>query len=140
MTDAQSYWLITLPTTPHLLPSGPLCTSLCSHPALAGSQWIQPSHTRPLDCPLFHHPLPLLMGLPICSLSPIPVMNVMVHLSVDPACYHPSLHIPFVLHSRLSLLTYTFLPALFRFLQWPVSMGAYVLVQAETQEGDLKTL
>lgn len=80
------------------------------------------------------------MGLPICSLSPIPVMNVMVHLSVDPACYYPSLHIPFVLHYRLILLTYTFLPALFRFLQWPVSMRAYVLVQAETQEGDLKTL
>ena len=66
--------------------------------------------------------------------------NVMVHFSMDPAYYHPSLNTPFVLHSRLSLLIYMFLPAFPRFLQWPVSMGARVLMQAETQVGDLKTL
>lgn len=87
----------------------------------------------------FHHPLPLPMGA-THLLSQPQFCNVMVHFSMDPACYHPSLHIPFVLHSRLSLLIYTFLPAFSRFLQWPVSMGAHVLVQAETQVGDLKTL
>lgn len=86
-----------------------------------------------------HHPLPLPTGA-THLLSQPQRCNVMVHFSVDPACYHTSLHIPSVLHSRQSLLIYTFLPAFSRFLQWPVSMRARVLMQAETQVRDLKTL
>lgn len=72
--------------------------------ALAGSQW---SSLPTQDFWVVPYPAALCPPSPATSRRGFPfafsaqLLSVMVHLTVNPACNYPSLHIPLILHSKL---------------------------------------